>query len=74
MAKADSTKQRAGKVMAKPDAKKAATAEPKKSVDKPTLVAAKPVTKPKQVAKADPLAPLPARASGSTRKEPAAKQ
>jgi len=33
----------------------------KKSVDKPGLAAAKPMTKPVRVAKADPLAPLPAK-------------
>lgn len=56
---------------AKSAPKQAVSAAPKKSVDKPSLAAAKPVTKPKQIAKADPLAPLPARPSGSTRKEPA---
>jgi hypothetical protein len=33
----------------------------KKSVDKPALAAAKPMTKPVRIAKADPLAPLPAK-------------
>jgi hypothetical protein len=37
----------------------AAKPAPKKSVDKPGLAAAKPVTKPAQIAKTDPLAPLP---------------
>jgi len=37
----------------------AAQARPKKSVDKPTFAAAKPVTKPVRLAKVDPLAPLP---------------
>jgi hypothetical protein len=45
--------------------KPAAAAKPveKKSVDKPGLAAAQPVTKPVRVAKADPLAPLPEKAS-----------
>ena len=37
----------------------AATPAPKKSVDKPGLAAAKPMTKPVRIAKVDPLAPLP---------------
>jgi len=37
----------------------AAISAPKKSVDKPGLAAAKPITKPVHIAKADPLAPLP---------------
>ena len=37
----------------------AAISAPKKSVDKPGLAAAKPMTKPARIAKADPLAPLP---------------
>jgi hypothetical protein len=37
----------------------AAIPAPKKSVDKPGLAAAKPMTKPVRIAKADPLAPLP---------------
>jgi len=52
----------------------AATPAHKKSVDKPGLAAAKPVTKPVRLAKNDPLAPLPgkplkktARESGSAR-------
>lgn len=52
----------------------AAKPAPKKSVDKPALAATRPVTKPKQVAKADPLAPLAARPSGPTRKEPASQR
>jgi hypothetical protein len=43
----------------------AAQIKPKKSVDKPQLAAAKPVTKPVRVAKIDPLAPLPAKHSSS---------
>ena len=39
----------------------AAKSANKKSVDKPGLAAAKPMTKPVRVAKADPLAPLPAK-------------
>jgi hypothetical protein len=39
----------------------------KKSVDKPAVAAAKPVTKPVRLAKADPLAPLPVRHSGNSR-------
>jgi len=41
----------------------------KKSVDKPGLAAAKTVTRTAQIAKADPLAPLPARASVKSSKE-----
>jgi hypothetical protein len=37
----------------------AAISAPKKSVDKPGLAAAKPMTKPVRIAKTDPLAPLP---------------
>jgi hypothetical protein len=40
---------------------------PKKSVDKPAAVAAKAVTKPLRIAKNDPLAPLPARHSASSK-------
>jgi hypothetical protein len=45
--------------------KPAAAAKPvqKKSVDKPGLAAAQPVTRPARIAKADPLAPLPEKAS-----------
>lgn len=71
LAAAKSTAKTAVKSAPKDTPRPAAKSEPKKSVDKPALVATKPVTKPKQVAKADPLAPLPARPSGSTRKEPA---
>ena len=46
---------------------KLASAAPKKSVDKPALAAAKAVTKPVRIAKVDPLAPLPARHSGSSK-------
>jgi hypothetical protein len=46
---------------------KLASAPPKKSVDKPALVTAKPVTKPVRIAKIDPLAPLPARHSGNSK-------
>jgi hypothetical protein len=42
----------------------------KKSVDKPAVVAAKPVTKPVQLAKTDPLAALPDRHSGRTKDSP----
>jgi hypothetical protein len=42
----------------------------KKSVDKPALAAAKPVTKRVQLAKTDPLAPLPVRHSGKTKDSP----
>jgi hypothetical protein len=49
--------------------KPAAAAKPvqKKSVDKPGLAAAQPVTRPVRVAKADPLAPLPEKASSKTK-------
>jgi hypothetical protein len=49
--------------------KPAAAAKPvqKKSVDKPGLAAAQPVTRPVRVAKADPLAPLPEKASSTTK-------
>ena len=39
----------------------------KKSVDKPIIAAAKPVTKPVRLAKVDPLAPLPAKHSGNSK-------
>ena len=65
---------KAGIAPAPRQAAPASSAQAKKSVDKPALAAAKPVTKPRQVAKADPLAPLPAATSGPTRKDPAAKQ
>jgi hypothetical protein len=50
----------------------AAAAKPvqKKSVDKPGLAAAQPVTRPVRVAKADPLAPFPEKASTKTSKVP----
>ena len=44
-----------------------AKAAAKKSVDKPATIAAKAVTKPVQLAKVDPLAPLPAKHSGNSR-------
>jgi hypothetical protein len=49
--------------------KPAAAAKPveKKSVDKPGLAAAQPVTRPARIAKADPLAPLPEKASSKTK-------
>jgi len=40
---------------------------PNKSVDKLALVSAKAVTKPVRIAKVDPLAPLPARHSGTSK-------
>lgn len=71
-----------GLAAAKSTAKSGSTSEPKtaskastkKTVDKPVVAVAKPVTKPKQIAKADPLAPLPARTSGSTHKDSAAQR
>ncbi len=51
----------------KPDA--AAKPAPKKSVDKPGLAAAKPMTKPIRIAKADPLAPLPAKPVRTTARD-----
>ena len=45
----------------------AANTNDKKSVDKPTIAEAKPVTKPVRLAKTDPLAPLPDRHSKSTK-------
>ncbi|MGE5562535.1 MAG: hypothetical protein ACM3ZV_04420 [Bacillota bacterium] len=55
-----------------PSAHAAGAAAPaqKKSVDKLALAPAKPVTKRVQVAKVDPLAPLPARHSGKTKDAP----
>jgi hypothetical protein len=41
--------------------------ELKKSVDKPSLASARPVTKPVRLAKVDPLAPFPAKHSGTAR-------
>lgn len=49
----------------------AASAKQKKSVDKPALVAAKPMTKRVEIAKTDPLAPLPVKHSGKTKDSPA---
>jgi hypothetical protein len=46
----------------------------KKVVDKPAVVAARPVTKPERLAKADPLAAIPAGKLRSPRKEPAPPQ
>jgi hypothetical protein len=43
------------------------SAPPKKTVDKPVVAAARPVTKPVRIAKVDPLAPLPAKHSGHSR-------
>jgi hypothetical protein len=60
----------------KPPEKVASTAAKppaKKSVDKPAVAAAKPVTKPVRLAKADPLAPLPATHSGKTKDPTAAR-
>ena len=48
----------------------AAKSEQKKSVDKPALAAARPVTKHIQIAKVDPLAPLPAKHSGHSKDAP----
>ena len=48
----------------------AANTDRKKSVDKPTVAAAKPMTKRVQIAKTDPLAPLPAKHSGNSRDAP----
>ena len=48
----------------------ASTAKQKKSVDKPVLVAAKPMTKRVEIAKTDPLAPLPVKHSGKTKDSP----
>ena len=48
----------------------ASRAKQKKSVDKPALVAAKPMTKRVEIAKTDPLAPLPVKHSGKTKDSP----
>jgi len=48
----------------------ASKAAPKKSVDKPALAAAKPMTKRIQLAKTDPLAPLPEKHSGRPKDSP----
>jgi hypothetical protein len=45
-------------------------AKQKKSVDKPALVAAKPMTKRVEIAKTDPLAPLPVKHSAKTKDSP----
>jgi len=50
----------------KPAAKQVAAAH-KKTVDKPVVASAKPVTKPARLAKADPLAPLPARHAANSK-------
>jgi hypothetical protein len=58
------------KVAEKPALKQAAAAPKaasKKSVDKPVLASVKPVTKPMRLAKVDPLAPLAAKHSGTSR-------
>jgi len=47
------------KMKSKDEPVAAAISAPKKSVDKPGLAAAKPMTKPVHIAKVDPLAPLP---------------
>jgi hypothetical protein len=51
-------------------AKPAAKTPSKKSVDKPAIAAAKPVTKKVEIAKSDPLAPLPVKHSGKTKDSP----
>jgi hypothetical protein len=48
-------------------AEKQAPASAKKSVDKPVVASAKPVTKPVRLAKVDPLAPLPVRRSATSK-------
>ena len=48
-------------------------AAPKKSVDKATTPAVRPVTRPVQIAKVDPLAPLPAKHSGHSKDSTAAR-
>jgi hypothetical protein len=52
-----------GKSLAAPDTRKAE----KKSVDKPAVAQAKPVTGPVRLAKSDPLAPLPSKHSGGSK-------
>jgi hypothetical protein len=47
----------------------AAKPAPKKSVDKPGLAAAKPVTKAVRIAKNDPLAPLPGKSVRTTARD-----
>ena len=64
---------RPGLAAAKSTAQKAGSKADKKSVDKPAVAAARPVTKPVQLAKNDPLAPLPEkRSSKSSRDKPQA--
>jgi hypothetical protein len=48
----------------------AAKSQPKKSVDKPAIANSKPVTKRVQLAKTDPLAPLPEKHSGRSKDSP----
>jgi hypothetical protein len=60
-----------GLAAAQPSALKTATkAAPKKTVDKQAAGAAKPMTKSVHLAKADPLAPLPAKHSGKSKDSP----
>ena len=54
-------------------ADKQASSAPKKTVDKPAIVTARPVTKSVRIAKADPLAPLPARHPGNSKGSTAAR-
>jgi len=51
-------------------AKTGKAAAAKKTVDKPALAAARPVTKPVRIAKNDPLAPLPGKITKKTAKDP----
>jgi hypothetical protein len=53
--------------LAKKDELKGVSGAPKKTVDKPVVATAKPVTKPIRLAKVDPLAPLPARRPGNSK-------
>lgn len=59
-----------GSKTAQKQASAAPKAAPKKSVDKPAVAAAKPVTKPVQLAKVDPLGPLPIRHPTKTKDSP----
>jgi hypothetical protein len=59
-----------GKLAPKATAAPAGTA-PKKSVDKPAAAPVKAMTKPVRIAKVDPLAPLPAKHSGTSRESTA---
>jgi hypothetical protein len=61
----DRSADKPGLAAAKPADKKIA----KKPVDKPDVASAKPMTKATRIAKADPLAPLPAKAAGKTSKD-----